>query len=110
MRYDYYEQSSDVEVVMPDVTMEIGLYANRFSSVFFELLEKSGVSCYQVHQYTGIDQAYLSRLKTGKQHNPSPEVIMKIGLALIHLSNKVKISDIETFLNSTGRSLKIGTS
>lgn len=35
------------------------------------------------------------------------ELIMKIGLALTHLSNKVKISDVEALLNSVGRSLKI---
>lgn len=87
--------------------METGLYANQFTEVLSELLEKSGVSCYQIHQYTGIDQAYLSRLKSGERHNPSPEVIMKIGLALSHLSSKVRISDIEALLNSVGRSLRI---
>jgi transcriptional regulator with XRE-family HTH domain len=103
----YSEQKSDVSIIMPEMKTEIGLCENRFSVVFSELLEKSGVTCYQIHQYTRIDQAYLSRLKNGQRSNPSPELIMKIGLALTHLSNKVKISDIEDLLNSVGRSLKI---
>ncbi len=87
--------------------METGLYINQFAEGFSKLLEKSGVSCYRISQYTGIDQAYLSRLKNGEKCNPSPEVIMKIGLALTRLSNKININEIESLLNSVGRSLRI---
>jgi len=87
--------------------MESGIYTNNFSPTFSNLVEKSGVSCYRISQYTGIDQAYLSRLKNGEKCNPSPEVIMKIGLALTRLSNKININEIESLLNSVGRSLRI---
>lgn len=86
--------------------METGLYTNQFAEAFSKLLEISGVSCYQIHPHTGIDQAYLTRLRNGQMSNPSPELIMKISLALTHISHKVRISDVEALLNSVGRSLE----
>jgi len=35
--------------------MKEGLYNNQFSEVFSRLLEKSGVSCYGVNKFSGID-------------------------------------------------------
>jgi len=87
--------------------MEPGLYINQFAEGFSNILEKSGVSCYQIHQYSGIDQAYLSRLRNGEKCNPSPEVIMRIGLALTHLSGNVKQCNVEDLFNAAGRSLRI---
>ena len=85
--------------------MEAGLYANRFSQAFQRILEKTGVSCYQISQYTGLDQAYLSRLKKGVRNNPSVETIMKISLAIACFSTKFSIRDAENLFNSIGRSL-----
>lgn len=91
---------------MPAI-VETGLYSNDFSEVFSRLLEKSGVSCYQIHQYTHLDQAYLSRLKNGDKGNPSPETIMKISLAFARLSKNVTVYDIEKLFNSVGRSIRM---
>jgi transcriptional regulator with XRE-family HTH domain len=85
-----------------------GLYGSDFSRVFSKLLEKANVSCYAIGAYTGLDQAYLSRLKSGVRTNPSPETIMKIGLALSHLSNRISLSDIDDLFRSVGRSLRTG--
>ena len=85
----------------------MGLYQNTFAEAFSKLITKYGVTCYQIHQFNHLDQAYLSRLKSGDRNNPSPETIVKISLALCHLNEKIKLSDIETLFNSTGRSLKI---
>lgn len=85
----------------------MGLYLSDFSEVFSKLLEKSGVSCYRIAEYTGLDEAYLSRLRNGKKHNPSPEAIMRIGLALAHFSDKIKICDIEDLFEVVGRSLSL---
>ena len=85
----------------------MGLYQNNFAEAFSKLLAKSGgtCSCYQIHQFTDLDQAYLSRLKSGEKNSPSPETIVKIGLAICHFNDKIKLSDIETLFSSTGRSL-----
>jgi hypothetical protein len=85
----------------------MGLYQNNFTEAFLKLITKSGVTPYQIHQFTHLDQAYLSRLKSGEKNNPSPETIVKIGLAICHFNDKIKLSDIEVLLNSTGRSLRI---
>jgi transcriptional regulator with XRE-family HTH domain len=83
----------------------MGLYSNDFSEVFSKLLEETEVSCYGIAEYTGLDQAYLSRLKNGERSNPSPETVVRISLALAYLSKKVKQHDIERLFNSVGRSL-----
>ena len=85
----------------------MALYPNDFTLAFSNLLKKSGVTCYKISQYTHLDQGYLSRLQNGGQNNPSPETIVKIGLALCHFSDKITIHDIEKLLYSTGRSLRI---
>ncbi len=85
----------------------MGLYQNNFTEAFSKLIAKSGVSCYRIYQFTHLDQAYLSRLKSGGKANPSPETIVKIGLAICNFSDKIKLSDIEVLFNSTGRSLRI---
>jgi len=83
------------------------IYNNNFSEVFNELLYRSKVSCYKICQFTAINQAYLSRLKNGKKINPSPEIIMKIALALVRFSDKIPLYEIEKLFNSVGRSINI---
>jgi len=85
--------------------MNTGIYVSRFGEVLSNILESSKVSCYHISQYADIDQAYLSRLKSGEKSNPSPEVMMRIGLALVHFSNEISISDVEDLFNATGRTL-----
>ncbi len=65
----------------------MGLYQNNFAEAFPKLIAKSGVTCYQIHEFTHLDQAYLSRLKSGGKTSPSPETIVKIGLAICHFYN-----------------------
>ena len=83
----------------------MSIYKNQFSEAFSALLSKSGVTCYQISQYADINQAYLSRLKNGEKNNPSPEIVMRIALALVQCSNKIKMSDIEQLFNATGRTI-----
>ena len=83
----------------------MALYANDFSKAFSTLLEEKCISCYQISRYTHLDQAYLSRLKNGGKHNPSPETLIKISLALAHYGNQVKLDDIQRLFKSVGRSI-----
>jgi len=85
--------------------MAMGLYTNDFSKAFSDLLKKGGVTCYQINQYTDLDQAYLSRLKNGGKNNPSPETIVKIAIALSHLGKGIELYDIEGLFNSVRRSI-----
>lgn len=86
----------------------MGIYKNDFCVVFTELLKKSGVSCYEISHFAHLDEAYLSRLRSGEKNNPSPEVIMRICLAVAHCSKKdkkVRLFDFEALFNAVGRSL-----
>ena len=83
----------------------MGIYEDNFSAVFANLLRDSGVTCYQISEFTGLNQPYLSRLRSGEKQNPSPETIMKISLALTHYSYKIKLHDIQKLFKSVGRSL-----
>lgn len=85
--------------------MNMPLYFEDFPKVFSELLNKTGVTCYKIEQYTGLDQGYLSCLKNGKKKNPGPEVVVKISIALAHFSQDIEMMDIEDIFNSIGRSL-----
>jgi predicted transcriptional regulator len=85
--------------------MSQGLYTDRFSEVFSKLLDESGVTCYSISKFCGIDQAYLSRLRKGDKDHPSPEIVMRISLGLVRCSDKIALYDIEQLFNSTGRTL-----
>jgi hypothetical protein len=81
-----------------------GDYSNSFAQTFSEFLKKFGVSCYQISRYTHLDEGYLSRLKNGEKNIPSRETVLKIGLAFVHYSDKVTLSDIEILFRSTSLS------
>ena len=87
--------------------MKNGLYSNNFAEAFSKLMDETGVPCYQIHQFSGLDQGYLSRLKRGQKCNPSVETVVKISLALVRCSPKITLYDVENLLNSVGRSLLI---
>ena len=84
-----------------------GLYSYEFAQAFSKLLEKAGVSRYQINQFSYLDQAYLSRLMSGEKYNPTPETIVKICLALVHFNDKISLYDLEELFRSVGRSLLI---
>lgn len=83
------------------------LYRNEFHKIFSELLVRADISSYKIGKYTEIDEAYLSRLRNGRKNNPSVETVMKIGLALAHLGEKISLHDIEELFNSIGRSINL---
>lgn len=85
--------------------MEGGLYPNDFSRIFSSLLQKTHVSCYQISKYTGLDEGYLARLRSGVKRKPSVETIMKINLAFAHYNDGFSLNDAEHLLNSLGYSL-----
>jgi hypothetical protein len=87
--------------------MSESLYDRDFSMVFNQLLGKANISCYKISEFTHIDQGYLSCLRNGTKKNPGPEIVMKIGLALVHCSDKISLVDIERLFNSVGRSIRI---
>ncbi|MFC2013332.1 hypothetical protein ACFLU8_00325 [Chloroflexota bacterium] len=64
----------------------MAIYTNNFCKVFAKVLAETGVTCYKISQYSGLDGGYLSRLKSGLKENPSPETVIKICIAIAHYS------------------------
>lgn len=89
------------------MAIKTGILNNQFPDRFSSLLEKSGVTCYQISEFTGIDQAYLSRLRNGSKHNPSAEVVIRIGLAIVRYRQGINLYHVEQLLNSAGYTLKL---
>lgn len=94
------------DYTMSNGVVKSGIYSSSFAEVFRTLLAETNVSCYQIAEYSHIDEGYLSRLRTGEKHNPSPETIMKIALALAHLSKEITLHELEKLFSSVGRSLR----
>jgi len=87
--------------------MKEGIYNYQFTEELSRLLGKSGVSCYKICQYSHIDQAYLSKLKNGEKNNPSPEIVMRIALAIVYYGGNITIAYIEKLFRPTGHSLRL---
>ena len=74
----------------------------EFSLVLRRLRERSNKSRYKLAQFTGVNEAYLLRLETGERRNPSRDVVMKLGLALVADSSLVTLDDVNELLLSAG--------
>lgn len=106
VEYNHCEETKRV-TVQTRGDMDRTKYSSNFSQVFREILAKAEVSCYQISQYSHVDEAYLSRLKKGKKCNPSPEIVIRINLGLVRHSEKINIYDVEELFRSIGIFLHI---
>jgi transcriptional regulator with XRE-family HTH domain len=69
-----------------------------FGDTLKALRKKAGKSRYRLAQYSGIDQAYIQRLETGERSNPSRDVVLMIGLALVENLSTVSLHDVDELL------------
>ena len=81
------------------------LYPNGFHNQFNKLLTQSGASCYQLAQFSGVNEGYIHRLKTGEKTNPGVEVVMRLALAFVHFDSKIGLHQIDELLYTINRSL-----
>ena len=73
-------------------------YASDFSRLLRHLTAKSGKTRYRLAQCSGVDEAYIFRLENGKRHNPSRDMVLKLGLGLMHGSSSITIYDVDELL------------
>ena len=57
-------------------------------------------SRYRLTQYSGLNQAYVLRWEKGERDNPTRDVVLMLGLALVEGSESVDIWDIDELLMS----------
>ncbi len=62
----------------------------------------AGKSRYRLAQYSGINEPYIWRLERGDRSNPSRDVVLMLGFALVANSDSVAIGDIDELLLSAG--------
>ena len=62
----------------------------------------AGLLIKELKQTCGITEAYISRLESGERSNPSRDVVLMLGLALLKGSDSLDIWDIDVLLLSAG--------
>lgn len=73
-----------------------------FGDTLESLRLRSGLSRYRLAQFSGITEPYILRLEKGEKSNPSRDVVLKLGLALIKGSEALEIWDVDVLLLSAG--------
>lgn len=73
-----------------------------FGETLKALRKKAGKSRYQLAQFTGIDQAYILRLERGEKSNPSRDVVLMLGLALVQNTAAIGLHEVAYLLESAG--------
>ena len=73
-----------------------------FGGTLTDLRLKSGRSRYRLAQYCGLSEPYLLRLESGERCNPSRDVVLMLGLALLKGSEALDIWDVDVLLLSAG--------
>ena len=74
----------------------------NFGETLKALRLQSGRSRYRIAQYCGISEPYIMRLEKGDRSNPSRDVVLMLGLALIKGSEELDIWDVDVLLLSAG--------
>ena len=67
----------------------------NFGETLKKLRTRACKSRYRLAQYSGVTQAYILRLESGERGNPSRDVVLMLGLALVEDSDSVAIWDID---------------
>ena len=70
----------------------------EFSVLLKRTRDKAGKSRYSLAQFSGVDEAYILRLESGERQNPSRDVVVKLGLALVFDSRSVTLDDVNSLL------------
>ena len=74
----------------------------KFSKSLRKLLEKAGLRPYTLAQYADVDASYVARLKRGEKVNPSRDVVLKLGQALLDNCGDISLEDVDKLLKAAG--------
>ena len=72
----------------------------NFADTFEKFRIRAGKSRYRLAKYSGVNQAYIHRLARGDRANPSRDIVLMLGFALVEGSDLVTIWDIDELLMS----------
>lgn len=67
----------------------------NFANTLEKLRMRARKSRYRLAKYSGLNQAYLLRLERGQRGNPSRDVVIMLGLALVEGSDSVSKTTLQ---------------
>ena len=83
----------------PEAKSPLGRHRQtEFSVLLKRTRDNAGKSRYSLAQFSGVDEAYILRLESGERQNPSRDVVVKLGLALVSDSRSVTLDDVNSLL------------
>ena len=83
----------------PEAKSPLGSHRQtEFSVLLKRTRDNAGKSRYSLAQFSGVDEAYILRLESGERQNPSRDVVVKLGLALVSDSRSVTLDDVNSLL------------
>jgi transcriptional regulator with XRE-family HTH domain len=71
-----------------------------FAETLKKFRKQASKSRYRLAEYSGLTQPYILRLENGERGNPSRDVVLMLGFALVEGSDSVAIWDIDELLMS----------
>ena len=77
---------------------------SEFGMALRRLREQSRKSRYNLTQFTGVNESYLLRLESGERQNPTRNLVIKLGLALVANSSKISMHEVNELLLTAGHS------
>ena len=69
-----------------------------FAKTLKQLRKKANTSIYQLWKFSGVDQSYIAKLEKGDKLNPSRSTVLLLGMALVHVSGAIDVTDIDELL------------
>ena len=73
-----------------------------FAETLKKLRSQAGKSRNRLAQYSGINEPYILGLERGERANPSRDVVLMLGFALVANSDALAIWEIDELLLSAG--------
>ena len=70
----------------------------EFSKILKDLMDKSEKTRYRLARSSGVDEAYIFRLESGERRNPTRDLVVKLGMGLMHNSSAVSVDDVNELL------------
>ena len=81
----------------------------NFAETLKKLRTRACKSRYRLAKYSGVNQAYILRLESEARGNPSRDIVLMLGLALVEGSDSVAIWDRERdYLDTLGVFVQLG--
>jgi hypothetical protein len=74
-----------------------------FARTLSSLVKKAKTTCYELSEESGIDYKHVKRLMSGESSHPARSTVLRLGQALLYLSGKISLDDVDDLLDAAGK-------